>query len=72
MTSARRSRGEPSLNHAEYAGDYAAAEEGFRRVLNSAPDNIGALGNLGVVYSRTNRLTDAEVDEVIDVVRKAL
>src|SRR5262249_62216384 len=31
------------------------AEEGFERVLRSEPGHVGALGNLGVVYSRTNR-----------------
>src|SRR5438132_12955260 len=41
------------------AGDYASAEQGFRSVLKSEPNNIGALGNLGVVYSRANRLSDA-------------
>ncbi len=37
------------------SGDYAAAELGFRQVLKSAPRHVGALGNLGVVYSRTSR-----------------
>jgi tetratricopeptide (TPR) repeat protein len=37
------------------AGDYGAAEQGFLAVLKASPQNIGALGNLGVVYSRTNR-----------------
>src|SRR5437773_2458258 len=41
------------------AGDYASAEQGFRSVLESEPKNTGALGNLGVVYARTNRLGDA-------------
>ncbi|HZQ70926.1 MAG TPA: tetratricopeptide repeat protein [Terriglobales bacterium] len=36
-------------------GDYAAAERGFQQVLRSDPKNIGALGNLGVVYSRIRR-----------------
>src|SRR5690348_5709162 len=49
------------------AGDYAAAELGFQQVLKSAPNNIGALGNLGVVYSRTNRTAKA-----IAVYRQAL
>jgi len=45
------------------AGDYAAAEEGFRKVLKLEPNNVGALGNLGVVYSRMHRYADAiEVD----------
>jgi tetratricopeptide (TPR) repeat protein len=37
------------------AGDYAAAEAGFQQVLKAAPNHVGALGNLGVVYSRTSR-----------------
>lgn len=49
------------------SGDYAAAEAGFRVVLKSAPKNIGALGNLGVVYSRTG-----QTDKAITVYRKAL
>jgi len=41
------------------SGDLAAAERGFQAVLQSNPKNIGALGNLGVVYSRLNRPADA-------------
>jgi tetratricopeptide (TPR) repeat protein len=41
------------------AGRYAAAEAGFEQVLRSDPNNIGALGNLGVVYSRTNQIGKA-------------
>jgi tetratricopeptide (TPR) repeat protein len=37
------------------AGDYAAAESGFREVLRSAPDNSGAMLNLGVTYSRMEK-----------------
>ena len=37
------------------SGDYAAAEAGFQQVLKAAPNHVGALGNLGVVYSRTSR-----------------
>ena len=48
-------------------GDYAAAEGGFRKVLQSEPGNISALGNLGVVYSRTNQYARA-----IDVYKQAL
>src|SRR6266545_2263613 len=50
-----------------HAGDYAAAEDGFRKVLLAEPGNVSALGNLGVVYSRTNRYARA-----IDVYKKAL
>ena len=41
------------------AGDYAVAESGFRQVLRKNPSNLGALGNLGVVYSRTHRFAEA-------------
>ena len=34
--------------------DYAQAEPGFREVLRREPNNLGALGNLGVLYSRRN------------------
>lgn len=37
------------------AGRHAEAETGFLRVLRSEPNNLGALGNLGVLYSRQNR-----------------
>lgn len=37
------------------SGDYAAAEAGFQQVLKAAPNHVGSLGNLGVVYSRTSR-----------------
>lgn len=37
------------------AGDYAAAERGFQAVLREQPDNVGAIGNLGIIYARTNR-----------------
>lgn len=47
--------------------DYATAELGFRAVLKAQPQNVGALGNLGVVYSRTHRYAQA-----IDVYRRAL
>jgi len=40
-------------------GDYPAAESGFRQVLKQDPRNPGALGNLGVVYSRTHRFGKA-------------
>jgi Flp pilus assembly protein TadD len=53
--------------HALGSGDYTAAEAGFRAVLKSAPNNIGALGNLGIVYSRTG-----QTDKAITVYRKAL
>jgi tetratricopeptide (TPR) repeat protein len=41
------------------AGDYAAAEKGFREVLRESPGHIGAMLNLGVVYSRMERFDDA-------------
>src|SRR5579859_4163649 len=37
------------------AGDYQGAETGFLQVLRSDPDNVSALGNLGLVYSHTQR-----------------
>lgn len=49
------------------AGDYETAESGFRKVLSIEPHNIGALSNLGVVYSRTHHLGRA-----IEVYRQAL
>jgi superkiller protein 3 len=48
-------------------GDLIAAEQGFQAVLKSQPNHIGALGNLGVIYSRSGRTRDA-----IDVYRRAL
>ncbi|MEO8127350.1 MAG: hypothetical protein ABI822_09680, partial [Bryobacteraceae bacterium] len=35
--------------------DYARAEQGFQAVLKTRPGNLGALGNLGDVYSRTHQ-----------------
>ena len=49
------------------AGDYTAAERGFKAVLKQEPGHVGALGNLGIVYSRTNRS-----DEAIAVYQRAL
>src|SRR5580704_1363606 len=49
------------------AGDYASAEQGFLSVLKVKPDNAGALGNLGVVYSHSHRYAKA-----IEVYTKAL
>lgn len=49
------------------AGDYAAAEQGFRSVLRVEPANVGAIGNLGILYARTNR-----PDKAIAEYKKAL
>jgi tetratricopeptide (TPR) repeat protein len=49
------------------SGNYADAEHGFTRVLQKEPNHVGALGNLGVVYSRTQRPAKA-----IETYRKAL
>jgi tetratricopeptide (TPR) repeat protein len=49
------------------AGDYPAAERGFQAVLKVQPNHVGALGNLGIIYSRTGR-----TDQAITVYRKAL
>lgn len=40
-------------------GDLHGAEQAFRSVLASQPNHIGALGNLGVVYSRQDRPSEA-------------
>jgi predicted Zn-dependent protease len=48
-------------------GDLAAAESGFLTVLKAQPDHVGALGNLGVIYSRYGRTREA-----IRVYRRAL
>ncbi len=47
--------------------EYQAAERGFQAVLKAEPDNLAALGNLGVVYSRTRRYSEA-----INAYRRAL
>ncbi len=49
------------------AGDYAAAERGFKSVLEQQPGHVGALGDLGIIYSRTNR-----ADLAIAMYRRAL
>ena len=41
------------------SNDLAAAERGFREFLELQPSHVGALGNLGVVYSRMGRYQDA-------------
>jgi Flp pilus assembly protein TadD len=41
------------------SGDLTGAERGFREFLKIKPDHAGALGNLGVVYSRMGRYQDA-------------
>jgi Tfp pilus assembly protein PilF len=48
-------------------GDLTAAETGFQAVLKQEPNNVGALGNLGVVYSRMGRASDS-----VTVYRRAL
>ena len=48
-------------------GNYAAAEAGFQQVLKVSPRHPGALQNLGLVYSRTDRL-----DQAIATYRRAL
>jgi tetratricopeptide (TPR) repeat protein len=47
--------------------NYDAAERGFHAVLKAEPGNVAALGNLGVVYSRTRHFARA-----IEVYRRAL
>ena len=48
-------------------GDYQAAELGFKQVLKEQPGNVGALGDLGILYARTNR-----ADQAIDAYQRAL
>ncbi len=46
------------------AGEYDAAEVGFLKVLQVDPQSVPALGNLGVLYSKTHRFAKAiAVDE---------
>lgn len=49
------------------AGRYAEAERGFSEVLRREPNNLGALGNLGVLYGRQNRAQKA-----VDTYQRAL
>jgi len=49
------------------AADYDTAERLFQSVLRQEPRNVGALSNLGVLYSRTGR-----ADQAITVYRQAL
>jgi tetratricopeptide (TPR) repeat protein len=51
-----------TFDHAVQAlstGDYGAAEQGFLAVLKQQPNNVGAIGNLGILYARTNRIDKA-------------
>jgi tetratricopeptide (TPR) repeat protein len=41
-------------------GDYAVAEDGYRKLLEAAPDNVYLLSNLGVVLFRERKFKDAE------------
>ena len=49
------------------AADYDAAERGFQAVLRQEPNNVAALSNLGVIYSRTSR-----ADQAISAYKRAL
>jgi tetratricopeptide (TPR) repeat protein len=49
------------------AQNYETAERDFQAVLKLQPANVGALGNLGVVYSRTH-----QYDHAIEVYQRAL
>ncbi len=40
-------------------GDYGAAEQGFQAVLKQQPNHVGAIGNLGILYARTDRIDKA-------------
>jgi tetratricopeptide (TPR) repeat protein len=48
-----------SAAHALSVNDLSTAERGFQQVLSQQPHHVGALGNLGVVYSRLGRFADA-------------
>ena len=48
-------------------GDYTAAEQGFSLILHDQPRNVGVLGNLGILYARTNR-----ADQAIAIYLRAL
>lgn len=48
-----------SASQSLQAGRLAEAEQGFLEVLKREPSNIGALGNLGVIYSRGEQPTKA-------------
>jgi tetratricopeptide (TPR) repeat protein len=48
-------------------GDYGAAEQDFQAVLKQQPNNVGAIGNLGILYARTNR-----IDKAITAYQRAL
>ncbi len=56
-----------SAARALQSGRYDAAEREFLEVLKREPGHVGALGNLGVLYSRTGQPSRA-----IDVYRRAL
>lgn len=56
-----------SASQALQAGRLGEAERGFLEVLKREPSNIGALGNLGVLYSRSDQPSKA-----IGVYRRAL
>jgi tetratricopeptide (TPR) repeat protein len=49
------------------SGDNATAESALDQLVKSFPDHLGALQNLGLVYSRTGRL-----DQAIAIYRRAL
>jgi len=49
------------------AEDYPTAEGSFQAVLKLEPRNVGAMGNLGVVYSRSRRFSEA-----ISIYKRAL
>ena len=56
-----------SASQALQAGRLTEAEQGFLSVLQREPSNVGALGNLGVIYSRGDQPTKA-----ISVYQRAL
>ena len=40
-------------------GDYALRNRASTRLSASSRDNVGAIGNLGIIYARTNRAAKA-------------
>ncbi len=46
-------------SQAMQAGEYSQAETGFKEVLATDVNNFAALGNLGALYARTHRFSDA-------------
>ena len=48
-----------SAVQAMQAGNYTQAEDGFHKVLQLDPRNVSALANLGILFAKTHRYTEA-------------